>query len=110
MSKGGDCRKLTANKWRREGNKNIKDPGTHLPPSLGDKIYNERSLTNPDFPLTQSGRRQLALKMMSMDIYIYIYIYNLLLFPVYCFFFHLGEKSSSDAPLRGIVNDAFREF
>ena len=45
------------------------------PPSLGDKIYNERFLTDPVFPLPQSERRQLALKMKSMVIYIYIYIY-----------------------------------
>ena len=55
----------------------MKGPGTHLSLSLGDKIYNERSLI---FPLPQSeNRQQIALKMMSMDkyIYIYIYIYNL---------------------------------
>ena len=50
----------------------MKVPGTHLSPSLGDKIYNERSLI---FPLPQSeNRQQIALKMMSMDKYIYIYI------------------------------------
>ena len=88
----------------------MKVPGTHLSPSLGDKIYNERSLI---FPLPQSeNRQQIALKMISMDKYIYIYIiyknFNFL-FTVF-FFFHIGEKSSSDAPLRGIINDAFREF
>ena len=89
----------------------MKGPGTHLSLSLGDKMYNERSLI---FPLPQSeNRQQISLKMMSMDKYIYIYIYiiyNNFNFLFTVFFFHIGEKSSSDAPLRGIVNDAFREF
>ena len=67
----------------------MKVPGTHLSPSLGDKIYNERSLI---FPLPQSeNRQQIALKMMSMDKYIYIYIYIIyknfnFLFTVFFFF------------------------
>ena len=91
----------------------MKGPGTHLSLSLCDKIYNERSLI---FPLPQSeNRQQIALKMMSMDKYIYIYIYIYIIYNNFnflftVFFFHIGEKSSSDAPLRGIVNDAFREF
>ena len=65
----------------------MKGPGTHLSPSLGDKIYNERSLI---FPLPQSeNRQQIALKMISMDKYIYIYIiyknFNFL-FTVFFFF------------------------
>ena len=67
----------------------MKGPGTHLSLSLGDKIYNERSLI---FPLPQSeNRQQIALKMMSMDKYIFIYIYIIynnfnFLFTVFFFF------------------------
>ena len=106
---GGDCRKLTE---IRRGGRVIRPLKILEPPSppFGDKIYNEWSLTDPVFPLPQSERRKLVLKIMSMDP---IYIFHLFLFLnlLFTVFFFLGKKGSSDAPAwRGTVNIAFREF
>ena len=111
MGGGGGLQKTDRNKERREGNKTIKDPGTPFPPPFGDKIYNEQSLTDPVFPLPQSERRKLALKIMSMDTHLYISFIVIFKFTIHWFFFNLGPKGSSDAlAWRGTVNIAFREF
>ena len=108
---GGDCRKLT--EIRRGGRviRPLKILEPPPPPPFGDKIYNEWSLTDPVFPLPQSERRKLALKIMSMDTHLYISFILIFKFTIHCFFFYLGKKGSSDAlAWRGTVNIAFREF